>query len=96
MIDTGASGTGITKGLASQLGVNPVGTILMTTSSSANINCYQYDLRIIFANDVNMPSIIVTEAPLQGQHIQGLIGRDVLRQGIFIYNGHDNSFALSF
>jgi predicted aspartyl protease len=96
MIDTGASGTVISQGLAAQLGIKPVGTISIHTPSSTNVNCYQYDMQMLFPNNVNISSIIITEAPLQGQHIQCLIGRDVLRHGVLIYTGYDNSFTLSF
>ena len=96
MIDTGATGTVISKGLATQLGINPVGTIMINTPSSTNVVCYQFDVQIVFPNNVNINSIMVTEAPLQGQHIQCLIGRDVLQHGVLIYTGYDNSFTLSF
>lgn len=96
MIDTGATGTVISQGLAGKLGINPIGTTLINTPSSTNVSCYQFDIQIVFPNNVNMPSIVVTEAPLQGQHIQCLIGRDILKHGILIYTGYDNSFTLSF
>jgi hypothetical protein len=96
MIDTGASTTMISEGLAKSLGIEPVGTIKIHTPSSTNIICPQYNIQIIFPENVIYSSIVVTEAPLQGQHIQCLIGRDVLRDSVLIYNGHDNSFTLSF
>jgi len=96
MIDTGATGSVISKGLASTIGINPVGTTLINTPSSTNVTCMQYDVQLVFPNNVNIGSIIVTEAPLQGQHIQCLIGRDILQHGVLIYIGYDNSFTLSF
>jgi predicted aspartyl protease len=81
MIDTGATGSVISKGLASTIGINPVGTTLINTPSSTNVTCMQYDVQLVFPNNVNIGSIIVTEAPLQGQHIQYLIGRDILQHG---------------
>lgn len=96
MIDTGASGTVISQGLAAVLDINPVGTTRMATPSSAEVLCSQFDVQIVFSNLVNISSIVVTEAPLQGQHIQCLIGRDVLQHGVLVYTGHDNSFTLSF
>ena len=96
MVDTGASGTVISQGLAARLAINPVGTIRINTPSSINVSCPQFDIQIVFPNNVNIASIIVTEAPLQGQHIQCLIGRDVLQHGVLIYTGYDNSFTLSF
>ena len=96
MIDTGATGTVIKTGLAEQLKLNPIGSILMNTPTSESFFCFQYNVQLIFPSNVNIDSVIVTEAPLQGQHIQCLIGRDVLCHGVFIYNGYDNSFTLSF
>jgi len=96
MIDTGATGTVISQGLATTLGINPVGTTLINTPSSTNVTCLQFDIQIVFPNNVNIASIVATEAPLQGQHIQCLIGRDVLQNGVLIYTGYDNSFTLSF
>lgn len=96
MIDTGASGTVISQGYADKLGISPVGTILINTPASINVSCYQFNVQIVFPNNVTISSIVVTEAPLQGQHIQCLIGRDVLQHGVLIYTGYDNSFTLSF
>jgi len=84
------------KGLASTLGINPVGTTLINTPSSTNVTCLQFDVQLVFPNNVTISSIVATEAPLQGQHIQCLIGRDVLQNGVLIYTGYDNSFTLSF
>jgi hypothetical protein len=39
---------------------------------------------------------VVIEAPLAGQHIQGLIGRDVLAQSVLVYIGYTNQFTVSF
>jgi predicted aspartyl protease len=66
MIDTGATKTTISKGIATQLGINPVGSTLINTPTSTNVACLQYDVQLVFPNNVNIPSIIVTEAPLQG------------------------------
>ena len=96
MIDTGASGTIISESIPAKLGINPVGTTLINTPSSTNVCCNQFNVQIVFPNNVNIPSIVITEAPLQGQHIQCLIGRDILQHGVLIYTGYDNSFTLSF
>jgi predicted aspartyl protease len=96
MIDTGATGTVVRDGMPNILGINPVGTTLINTPSSVNVNCNQFDVQIVFQGNVCIPSIVITEAPLQGQHIQCLIGRDILQLGVLIYTGYDNSFTLSF
>ncbi len=96
MIDTGATTTVICKGLATQLGINPIGQTFINTPSSTNVKCLQFDIQILFPNNVNLQSVIVTEAPLQDQHIQCLIGRDILKHSVLVYTGYDNSFTLSF
>jgi len=48
MIDTGATGTVISEGLASKLEINPVGTTLINTPSSTNVNCFQFDVQLSF------------------------------------------------
>lgn len=95
MIDTGASGTVIQQGLASRLALNPIGETMITTPSSTNIRCYRYVLRLLFPNNLVYEGTAI-EAPLQGQHIQCLIGRDVLSHGVLIYIGYSNLFSLSF
>ena len=96
MIDTGASGTVISQGMANKLGINPIGTVFINTPSSTNVSCNQFDVQILFPKNVRFQSVVVIEAPLEGQHIQCLIGRDILQHGVFIYSGYENSFTLSF
>ena len=95
MIDTGASRTVIQKGVAGQLGIHPVGTTAINTPSSSNVPCNEYLIRLLFPGNVVVETVAV-EAPLKGQHIQALIGREVLAHGVLIYNGYDRSFTLSF
>lgn len=95
MIDTGASGTVIQAGIAARLGLNPVGVVAINTPSSTGVLCAQYAVRLIFPNNV-VGEAVVTEAPLTGQHIQGLIGRDVLSQAVLVYIGYTNQFTMSF
>lgn len=95
MIDTGASGSVIQEGLAAKLGLKPVGVTLINTPSSTNVECYEYAIRLVFLNNVVVESTVI-EAPLQGQHIQGLIGRDVLAHGVLVYIGYAGQFTLSF
>lgn len=95
MIDTGATGSVIRQGLAAQLGLNPVGVTYINTPSSTNVPCYEYLVRLLFPNNLLVETTVL-EAPLQGQHIQCLIGRDVLAHGVFVYIGYGNLFSLSF
>lgn len=95
MIDTGATGTVIREDLINQLNLNPVGVTLISTPSSTNVQCFEYLMRILFPNNVVIETVVIA-APLQGQHIQCLIGRDVLRLGVLIYTGYVDTFTLSF
>lgn len=95
MIDTGATGTVIREDIVNQLNLNPVGVTLINTPSSTNVQCYEFLMRILFPNNVVVETVVIA-APLQGQHIQCLIGRDVLHHGVFIYTGYTETFTLSF
>ncbi len=95
MIDTGATGSVIQPEIAKKLGLQPVGVAKISTPSSENVQCYQYAVRLIFPNNVIVEAIVV-EAPLKGQQIQCLVGRDVLAHGVLIYTGYINQFTLSF
>lgn len=95
MIDTGATGSVIRQGLAAQLGLNPVGITYINTPSSTNVACHEFLVRLVFPNNVLFETTVL-EAPLQGQHIQCLIGRDVLAHAVFVYIGYGNLFSLSF
>lgn len=97
MIDTGASGTVVTPGLVEQLGLSPVGTSKMNTPSTTDaVEAAVYNLGLAFPNGVSVASVLAFEAPLGGQHIQCLIGRDVLKHGVLTYIGYINQYTLSF
>lgn len=94
MIDTGATASVIQPAIAQQLGLQPVGIVSISTPSSENVPCLQYVVRLIFPNNVIVEALAI-EAPLRGQHIQCLVGRDVLAHAVFVYTGYINQFTLS-
>jgi predicted aspartyl protease len=95
MIDTGATGTVITKEVVEQLGIMPVSTVKMSTPSSQDVECYVYPVRLLIPQHKLEINTTVIAAPLQGQHIQCLIGRDILKNCVFHYIGYVNQFTLS-
>lgn len=95
MIDTGATGSVIAQGIAAKLGLQPVGTISISTASHSNVSCYEYSVRLLLPNNVLYEGTVI-EAPMQGQHIQCLIGRDILAHAVFVYTGYLNLFTVSF
>jgi hypothetical protein len=95
LIDTGASVSVVRRGLLSQLGMQPVGVMRINTPSSTNVTCDEYLVRFVLPNGIVLETTAL-EAPLQSQHIQCLIGRDVLAQTVLVYIGYSNQLTLSF
>ena len=95
MIDTGATGSVVQPAANRALGLQPVGVVSISTPSSQNVECYQYLLRLFFPNNVVAETLAI-EAPLMGQQIQCLVGRDVLAHAVLVYTGYVNQFTLSF
>jgi hypothetical protein len=100
MIDTGASCSVIKAGIADILGVKPVGVQYVSTPTSQNVRCLRYLIAFNFPSTAGLQvpvglELAMIEAPLQGQRIQCLLGRDFLSHGIFIYSGPDQTFSFS-
>lgn len=95
-IDTGASHCVIRDGIPQKLGLKPIGQTFINTPSHQNHPCYQYFMRlqIPYNNTIIPYEAIFTAAPLIGQNIDCLIGRDLLSQTILIYIGYTNQFTL--
>jgi len=95
LLDTGASHSAVRSGLLSTLGLHPVGAITIATPSSNGVQCLTYAVRLTLPQ--GFIDTTVSEVPgLTGQNIDALIGRDVLRYGILIYQGPTSQFTLSF
>lgn len=95
MIDTGASSSVLNPDIISKLSLNPIGQIKINTPSCVGLDCYQYSVAFVLPNGVIIEVSDVIEAPLQGQNIQCLIGRDILKLGVLIYNGYMQSVTFS-
>lgn len=95
LIDTGASSSVVREGIPGALDLHPVGVTRINTPSSTDVPCSEYLVRFVFPNDVIFETTAI-EAPLQGQRIECLIGRDVLARAVLIYNGYTELFTLSF
>ncbi len=95
LIDTGASACVIKKEIPEQLKLEPSGVIKISTPSSKDHECYQYFMRMLIPTHGITYQGPFIGAPLDGQDISGLIGRDLLKHGILIYIGYMNQFTLS-
>lgn len=95
LIDTGATSCAIQESIPKKLNLNPVGEVNLSTSSSQNIKCFQYFMRMVIPshNLIYEGPFIATS--LEGQNISCLIGRDFLKNSILIYIGAENQFTLS-
>lgn len=94
MIDTGATGCVIQQGIAARLGLNPVGVVPVSTPSSSGVLCAVYPVQLLLPNRIVFVTKAI-EAPMPGQHIQCLIGRDALANCVLVYIGYGNQFTLS-
>ena len=95
LIDTGASATVIQSGIAQQLNLQPVGAVQINTPSHAGIACPVYAIQVVIPGVLLQFEITAIEAPLQGQGIGALLGRDILASCVLIYQGWVNSFTLA-
>ncbi len=96
LIDTGASCTAVRTDLLKPLGLHPVGTTLVQspTTGGVAVTCPTYATKLYLPN--GWIEVTVVETLMSGQSIDLLIGRDVLKHGLFIYQGHSSQFTLSF
>lgn len=97
LIDTGASISAIKKGFAEQLGLKAHGITKIATPSNGAFQCPLYDVDIVFPNHrIIIANVTVIESAFEGQNIDGLIGRDILKLCLMVYTGYDNSFTIAF
>ena len=96
LVDTGATRTVVREGICKKLNLIPRNRVLISTAGEP---CYadEFDVAVFFPMlNIGFETIFVLEAPLTGQNITCLIGRDLLSKGILFYNGFDNAYTLGF
>ena len=100
IIDTGATRTCVDQQILTSLNLNPVGVMSLGTAAGPTQN-YIYAARIEFTTIHMVLDSTVIGVSLQGQNVNGqpviaLIGRDLLRRGLFVYSGTGGFFTLAF
>ena len=95
LFDTGAQTTAISEKVVSFLNLIPRGSAKVYTSQSSKI-VNKYDIALEFDSNMYLNTMRVFKADLQDHSIDCLIGRDILRFGVFIYDGPKKSFRLTF
>jgi hypothetical protein len=101
LLDTGASTTAIDSGIILALGLQPTGSMLILTPSTGSsphpANTFDVSIIIPVANlTFTVPAMQVFESSLNIQGFQVLIGRDILSNCLFVYDGRANIFSLAF
>ncbi len=99
LVDTSLANTRIQEGVATSLGLEPIDAIKATATTKYIHETYLYRIRLIFPQ-VNVAfEVQAVEVPFMvkpSDRIKCLIGRDVLKHAILIYNGQSNMFSLGF
>lgn len=101
LIDTGASSTCVDPYIIQALSLTPSGSISIHTPSTngAALNCNQYDISLVLIHpklSFTFGALPVIESNLISQGIQALLGRDVLKECLFIYDGASGLYTLTF
>jgi predicted aspartyl protease len=103
LIDTGASCCAVDKNIIEQLSLTPTGFVQIHTPStnSAAHSCAAFDVRVTLVHPVSSglirSPVSVIQSNLAARHNYSvLIGRDILSDCFFFYNGDVGRFALAF
>jgi hypothetical protein len=103
LVDTGASCTCIDPTVLLALGLQPTGKILMTTPSTGATpaEADTYDVCIIIQASGNQQPLFkavisVCTSELVHQGFDALLGRDILGDCLFTYNGSAEFFTLAY
>ena len=102
LIDTGASCTSIDPAILKQLGITAKSQVPVHTPSTKSGQPHmanQYDICIILPHQKmswQFNAVPILESELSHQGIQALIGRDILANCLFTYDGAAQIFCLAF
>jgi len=102
LIDTGTGRTALDQAAIASLGLAPTGRASVHTASTAGTphDCNLYDVSLLIPTGDGGPpfrlaALPVLEGVFRNQGIDGLLGRDILRQFVFIYNGPLGGYTLA-
>lgn len=103
-LDTGASLSGLAPRVFAALGLEAVGTTAILTPSTPLHAPHQCDeflvsLAVVAGGSavpfIDSARVITAEGWLPGEGVEGLIGRDVLAHGTFMYFGTEGRFQFA-
>ena len=97
LIDTGASSTSIDESTVQSLGLFPVGEGIISSASHEQSAAKKYNLNIFISqSNLTLNAYGAFGLPLRKQGIVALIGRDLLQNCIFLYNGPIGAYILTY
>ena len=101
LIDPGASITCIEDSVLQPLALVPTGIVSMTTPSTGATPafCNQYDVSLLLSHPLiayRFSAIPVLECKALSGTFKALLGRDLLRHCLFVYDGPAGRFSLAF
>lgn len=101
LVDTGASKTNIVRWVFDRLGISPVSQVLIHTASTGPTpslaDAYAVEILLggektgLLATDLD----VVAAEDLSGSGVEALLGRDILGQGLLVYDGLEGRFTLA-
>ena len=98
-INTAVAHTYIQEGVATSLGLEPAGTVRITSATTHTYETHLFRIRIAFPDGNRAFEVEAVEIPYmlrQHARIKCTLGRDILRYGVLVYNGAGNMFSLDF
>lgn len=102
LVDTGATFTCVHERVLQQLGLNPVGVVTSGTAGGP-VQQSQYPVRLLSPDQGWTFDLITTAVDLRGQQVPvqppqdliALIGRDLLRNCVLVWNGPAGFWTLA-
>jgi len=96
LIDTGAASTCIDADVATKLKLPVTGQGSITSATHAQIPCNLHPIQLeVIAWNVKWQTNRAMAANLKAHNIIALVGRDLLRKCLLVYNGGAGTFSIS-
>lgn len=97
LVDTGASMSVLSRRVVKALGISAVSDMLVhSVTTTRPVRAPLYVVRLTMDSGIEFDELSVAAAELSSGTHDVIIGRDVLKHGVFIYVGSSDQFTLAF